>query len=280
MVDTVTYRTTDGTRWGGGLGVDLTASQIDINFWVLSSQLTAIQDHILSVADIDYFNVVGNQMYVHLTNHVVLGPYTLPTAQWNFKGAWAALTAYNEYDVVTNSNATYLVLQGVTSAATFDPAAVVGGHPVYGLLIAAATNALPAGGTTAQRLTKNSATDFDAGWTSDYRNLAMFVRGLPGASELLIRYVSTDTSIQLPISLTGSGGGCGVVSTADAVFTLARNGTTIGTVTFPAGSGVPVFSFTAAITFAAGDYFTVIAPSSQDATLADVSITFKAAING
>lgn len=280
MVDVITYRTADATRWGGGQPVDLTAQQIDMNFWVLASQLGAIQDHIATVADIDYFNVTGNLMYVHLTNHVVLGPYTLPTAQWAFKGQWTPATLYSAYDIVTDANATYMVLQPVTSDPSFDPGALSGGHPVYGLLIEAATNALPAGGTTAQRLAKIDDTDFNADWVTEYRNLALFVRGLPGANELLIRYISVDTALSLPIALAGSNGGCGVASTADAVFTLAKNGTTIGTVTFPMGSGVPVFSFTAAITLVAGDVLTVIAPASQDATLADVSLTLQAAITG
>jgi hypothetical protein len=35
------------------------------------------------------------------------------------------------------------------------------------------------------------------------------------------------------------------------------------------------FSFASEVTFAAGDRLTVIAPGTQDASLADISITFK-----
>ena len=280
MVDTITYRTTDGTRWGGGQGSDLAAEQIDINFWVLASQLAAVQDHTAGVADIDYFNTVGNQLFVHLTNHIVLGPYTLPTAQWNFRGAWQPVTAYNPFDVVTDANATYLVLTAHTSAASFDPGANDGdGHDFYGLLIAPATNALPAGGTTAQRLAKNSATDFDASWVTDFRNLALFASGKPGISELLLQYTSTDTSMTLPLNLTGSQCTCVTPATADAVFGLTKNGAAIGSVTFPAGESTATFAFTGAVSFAPGDTLGIVAPATQDVTLAGLSITLQAALD-
>lgn len=279
MVDQITYRGTDATRWGGGLGADLSANQIDINFWVLASQLAALQDHAGQNADIDYFVVNGNQMFVHLTNHAVLGPYILPTAQWNFRGPWAPVTVYAPYDIVTDANATYMILFPHTSAATFSASANDGlGHNYYGLLIAAATNALTPGGTIAQRLTKNSGTDFDASWVNDYRNMALFISGQPNAGELVLRYVSPDT-ITLPIGLAGSQAGYVTAATASAVFPLAKNGAAIGSVIFPT-SGAVSFAFTGAVTFAPGDILTINAPAVQDTTLADISITLRAAITG
>jgi hypothetical protein len=51
-------------------------------------------------------------------------------------------------------------------------------------------------------------------------------------------------------------------------------GVTIGTITFAAAASTPPFSFAGEIAFA-GDRLTVLAPGTQDASLADISITFK-----
>src|ERR1035437_4863822 len=105
MVDSISYRTSDLTRWGTGNGSDLSAAQIDINFWVLHSLIVSLQDSQDAQAGIAYFTLTGTQLTVHLTNHVALGPYTLPMAQWNFRDAWQAFTAYNINDVFTEGGA-------------------------------------------------------------------------------------------------------------------------------------------------------------------------------
>lgn len=61
-----------------------------------------------------------------------------------------------------------------------------------------------------------------------------------------------------------------VAATASTVFTVKRNGTQVATVTFAAGATVGVWS--AGVTWADGDFATLEAPASADATLADVVI--------
>src|ERR1035437_10159274 len=103
MVASLTYRTADGTRWGGGQGSNLAAVTIDLNFWTLFSSVQALEDAVVVNAGIDYINQPsgGSLFYVHLTNHAVLGPFVIPTTQWNARGAWAAITTYSPYDLVT-----------------------------------------------------------------------------------------------------------------------------------------------------------------------------------
>jgi len=65
-----------------------------------------------------------------------------------------------------------------------------------------------------------------------------------------------------------------VAATASTVFTVKRNGTTVATVTFAAGATVGIWS--AAVTWTDGDFATVEAPATADATLADIVIGARA----
>lgn len=61
-----------------------------------------------------------------------------------------------------------------------------------------------------------------------------------------------------------------VAATASTVFTVKRNGSQVATVTFAAGATVGVWS--AGVTWADGDFATVEAPTTADATLSDITI--------
>jgi hypothetical protein len=107
----------------------------------------------------------------------------------------------------------------------------------------------------------------------------------PDAGEIIMEIPIT-FACTLPAALTGSSGGVGEVNgtaaTGSAVFTLLKNGASIGTATLPAaatGRGVATFSFASAVSFAAGDSFAVQAPAVQDATLAGFFFTFAGARN-
>ncbi|MGE4043598.1 MAG: hypothetical protein AB7F35_02000 [Acetobacteraceae bacterium] len=81
----------------------------------------------------------------------------------------------------------------------------------------------------------------------------------------------------LPADFAGTIGYAKTVPTADAVFTVAlvRTGspTTVGTVTFAAGSSTLTLSTQAAVSMLATDTLRITAPSPADATLADLAIT-------
>ncbi|MNR96409.1 hypothetical protein D3C72_275640 [compost metagenome] len=65
-----------------------------------------------------------------------------------------------------------------------------------------------------------------------------------------------------------------VAATASTVFTVKRNGTQVATITFDAGATVGVWS--AGVTWADGDFATVEAPATADATLADITLSARA----
>ena len=73
----------------------------------------------------------------------------------------------------------------------------------------------------------------------------------------------------------GSQGYAGTAPTAQADLDIRKNGASIGTITFAAAASTATFSFASEVAFAAGDRLIVLAPGSQDASLADISITFK-----
>lgn len=98
-----------------------------------------------------------------------------------------------------------------------------------------------------------------------------FIPGLPGAGATVYQTVFTETTIlktTTPTELYA-----GVAATGSSVFTLARNGVSVGTITVAAAGQTGTVSVGADVTFNAGDRLSVIAPGTQDATLADVAIT-------
>jgi hypothetical protein len=106
-------------------------------------------------------------------------------------------------------------------------------------------------------------------------DLLMFSPGVPGNSALMARVV-IPRIVTLPISLTGSYASATVAATAATTLTLAKNGSSIGTVNFALGATVGTFTFSSAVTTAAGDVLTVTNQATADATLANVSITLAA----
>ena len=162
---TIIYRTTDGARWGAGLGSNLSAAQVDGNFWELHEAIQNVT--VQNGVGIASASVSGNQLSFTLTDNATLGPFTLPTISLNPRGAWQAGTVYAVNDLVTNNGSVHLVIRAHTSAALFDPGANDGnGHDYYAVLISVPGNALPVGGVTGQVLSKSSNTDFATGWST------------------------------------------------------------------------------------------------------------------
>lgn len=162
----LTYRTDDLTKWGTGKGSNLTKVELDINFWTMIQRIVALEDRPIATGGIDYFEISGDQLYVHLVDDTrVLGPYTLPKAIFRSRGAWQPTTAYSALDTFTINGGLYVVNLPHNSAATFDPGANDGlGNDYYILMIQTPGSALPTGGATGQILGKSSGTDFAVTW--------------------------------------------------------------------------------------------------------------------
>jgi hypothetical protein len=276
MVANLVYRTDDITRWGSGQGSDLAAVTIDLNFWTLWQAIQTMQNNPATGRGIDYISQVqGDQLFVHLTDHSVLGPFTVPTSIWNARGNWFPNVTYAPLDVVGENGALYLVNIAHTSATTFNPNATDGlGHNLYTLLLEQPQDELPAGGTVGQRLVKSSGSPYVTKWESDKVRLSLYIEGPPQAGEVVLQYGAVD-HMTLPAGLAGSVVYAQIEATAQATFELTQNGNVIGTITFGHSPTITV-SFPVAINIVPGDVLQLIAPSPQDVSLANISFTLVA----
>lgn len=283
MVLSLTYRTTDNTRWGGGQGTNLTAAQVDINFYSLFTAIEAIENAQADGAGIDFISqpVNGNQIFVHLTDHRVLGPFTLPTANWNPRGQWQPATAYAPFDTVSFNGQLYLVTVPVTSAATFNPSATDGdGHTVYVLILATPENSLPTGGAVKNKLVKASGSPFVTEWDEDHVRLVAQCIGQPDPGETIMQYAVVDHMV-LRAGLPGTAVfNAAMVTAPPSVWTITLNGNPIGTIIFNASDPLIDVEFPSDVNFIPGDVIKLVAPASPDPGQIDITFVFVATING
>ncbi|MGE4486378.1 MAG: hypothetical protein AB7C95_00960 [Synergistaceae bacterium] len=104
-------------------------------------------------------------------------------------------------------------------------------------------------------------------------DLAFFTSGLPSAAALVFQHVA-GRAFDVPATAENNSQGYALTATtASASFTLTKNGISFGTMDFAAAGQVATFTVATATSFAVGDVLGIVAPSSQDATLADISAT-------
>lgn len=106
-------------------------------------------------------------------------------------------------------------------------------------------------------------------------DLISYYPGVPTASGVLLSATSAQPWT-FPASLTGSYANCDTAPTAAVscpiVHIVSGTSTTIGSVNFAIGATSGTFTFTSAVTTAAGDRIRVLAPASPDATFAGPDI--------
>ena len=155
-----------------------------MNFWVLYSLIISLQN--AEPITISYFTVTGNQMWITMTDHYVFGPYTIPQAVWNFRGAWQQNQPYNVNDVFTAEGGVWLcICPQLNSGSSFYDLANDGrGHNYYALLLAAPPGAIPANGLPGQFL-QWTTVDSPGGILSFFADFAMgdHTRGFEGIDE-------------------------------------------------------------------------------------------------
>jgi hypothetical protein len=112
----------------------------------------------------------------------------------------------------------------------------------------------------------------DSDTFTDYETIYVYKGPKPSAAEVY-PIVNIERSLKLPATLTGGIFTMATNPTSSFAITLYKNSTSIGTITFNT-SGVPTVSFVADVAFSAGDQFKVSWPGSQDATGAQIALTF------
>jgi hypothetical protein len=160
----ILYRTSG--PWGSGTDANLTADQVDGNFYDVSTRVQFLELHPPTPIEITSFSATGDKLYIYMSDGSVKGPLTLPTSRWFFRGAWQPLTIYALDDLIVGPDgAAYLVNFNHTSSTTFDPGANDGqGNDYYGLLLKMPSASLPSGGSAGTVLTKQSGNNYDVAW--------------------------------------------------------------------------------------------------------------------
>lgn len=162
----ILYRT-DGA-WGAGTGANLTAAQVDGNFYDVSTRVQFLELNPPQPIQIASFSSIGEHLYIYMSDGSVHGPLTLPTTHWFNRGSWKPNTGYSVDDIFNAPNGSvYLVEFDHLSASTFDPGANDGqGHDFYSLLLSMPANSLPIGGGAGYVLTKQSSNNYDVAWAT------------------------------------------------------------------------------------------------------------------
>jgi hypothetical protein len=221
------WRTTG--PWGAGTGANLTATEFDANNWQLVQMIAA---KATAGVGIVAFNIVGNELWVTLTDHTLLGPYILPVATLVFVGTWQPSTQYYVNQIFTIGGSTYIVLVNHISALTFDAGANDGhGTNYYGLLLSNPGNALPTGGAVGMVLEKATTADFSAAWI--WPTLAGLHDVLPSPGPVSGQLVYWNGSAFSYIDQSAIGARPALASLSDV---LASPGPTSGQVVYWSGS--------------------------------------------
>jgi len=306
----IIYRT-DGA-WGTGKGANLTAAEVDGNFDDLDTRVTSIEDNPpVAISPVDFEITNGNQLYVHMSDYSVLGPYTLPSGAWDYKGDWASGYTYAPNDIVTVPNyGTYLIIFEHVSAGIFDPFANDGaGHDYYRQMLSTPRVARWCGewqadtdyvqydlvkvstpfeysGVYQVAVSHTSDTAFDpnaatlpSGGTDYYTFMFEFPNSrLEIAPYFYVPHIGgtlykfiASRSFILEVGLTTSFAKSAEASTGTAEWTLTKNNDPIGTVTFTTSTD-GVFDLPHEILFEAGDQLGFVAPNPPDATLGNVAM--------
>jgi hypothetical protein len=269
---TITYRSAGA--WGAGKGADLDAVEIDNNFYSIVQSIEGILNNPPTPNNISSIDVVNNnQLLITLDDYTTFGPFDLPVATFQDRGAWAPTTNYAYADIFTHLNSLYLVLQPHTSSASFNASDGNMAGPYYRLLFSAADLMLewrdewtpltaygtfdlfqvPDVGVFFVLVAHTSAATFDPLATDESGNdlyqkvfqaieseVARVQAQFPGTQasdgSVMMSYIQDDDrDLLLPEDFPGSFAHLEVAVTGILEFTLVYDGDEIGTITFNPG---------------------------------------------
>lgn len=120
----ISYRG-DGA-WGNGLGMDLTAAQVDTNFYNLVTAVEALQSGSTGANNITSITSGATSLTFNFQDGSSIGPLPLPVLQFKWRGNWQPNTIYNILDTFEDPTiGLFTVLLSHVSAASFDPNATL-----------------------------------------------------------------------------------------------------------------------------------------------------------
>ncbi len=104
-------------------------------------------------------------------------------------------------------------------------------------------------------------------------DIAGSIIGQPTAGDIALQFVVV-RKFTIAANYSGSLAKCDTAPAGSTVFTVHRNATQTGTITFGAGATSGTFSSVAEHSYYPGDIFKVVVPDPVDGTIADVRFTF------
>jgi hypothetical protein len=114
-------------------------------------------------------------------------------------------------------------------------------------------------------------------WKSIDRNIYDFSGGVPGVptANQVVALIDIARPVVFAANFAGSFWQCNTAATAQTIFTININGTSIGSIIFAASSKTATFTSvaTGSTVINAGSVLTIVAPATPDATLANASGT-------
>jgi hypothetical protein len=181
----------------------------------------------------------------------------------------------------TEPNGHWVVCNGTTWAAIIDFSAAAGRSLFQvdndtGTCTAAKLGRIRYNGTSTWEYCNGTTwTTLGGGGSGGAFDVAMFMPNTP-YSGAIVR-VNFARAVQFPINLTGSNCKAKTAATASTTVTLNKisGGTTtaIGTAVWAAAATTCTFTFSSAVSFAAGDIIEFSFPTTPDTTITNVSIT-------
>jgi len=258
---TIVYVTTGA--WGTGTGTPNSAAQVDGNFYDVDQRIVALNADLAEGKRIDFVTYTSNSMTFHFTDETSQ-VIPLPVATFTYVGTWANDTPYGPGHLLTAANGFWQVLESHTTPpwpAPFDPNATdetTDQNPLYQLWMPL------------------TYLNYDA---------AIFVPGSiqRAADELLflginnrpMRLGAGDAHAYAYLDVGNDGTGA-----TDIIVSIEKNGTEVGTITFPAGGEIDTsggqvgeFSIPADVEFAEGDHYALRVTQSDNAEPASLSVT-------
>lgn len=107
-------------------------------------------------------------------------------------------------------------------------------------------------------------------------DLGVYIPDNPNDGAEVLKFIAV-RAFTLADDFVGSRAHVGTNPTSTAVFTVLKNGASVGTISISTVGAATFVTSGGATSFAAGDRLSMTAPSPQDATLADISIVFLGA---
>lgn len=293
MTIAVIYRTNGA--WGTGQGTNLSAAQVDTNFYNLAQAIITLQTDAPQPNNIASISQSGTSLVITLTDSTAF-TLALPAVQFRWRGDWAPSTSYLALDAFkVDGVGLFSVLVNHTSAGSFDEGAVDGSsNPLYFKMFgfSGVTGVL----ADLNDIAITSIADDDVFvWDNSagkWRNqrakyvIGAFASGImPNNAKLLYHCLAKAVTIPANcgayLGLNSQAGGSAnatgntVITIAQALAASPNTFATVGTITIGAGGVTPTFSTTGAapISFAQGDVLRLTGPSTADATFADLYVT-------